>query len=213
MGSKKPTIRLRTRITLLVCMILLLVLVVTGFMVSWRTEQQTRETLAQKAAMLSKIVAESEVVVEGLKGRRPQAAIQAYAERMCERAQVDYVVVLNMNRIRLSHPNPSRIGAQFVGGDDADVYRGLSYTSVAKGTLGLSLRAFTPVLDPKDGRQVGAVAVGILVTDLDHTAVSVRKRIALGVLIGFAGGVLGAMYVAGRIKNQRGLGFEKLHRR
>jgi two-component system, CitB family, sensor histidine kinase MalK len=197
---KKPVIRLRTRITLLVCTVLLLVLVATGFMVSWRTEQQTREAVAEKAVMLSRVAAESEAVIEGLKGHRPPASIQAFAERLCERARVDYVVVLNMNRIRLSHPNPSQIGAQFVGGDDADVYRGLSYTSVAKGTLGLSMRAFTPVFDPKDGKQIGAVAVGILVTGLDRAVVSVRKRIALGVLIGFAGGVLGAMYVAGRTK-------------
>jgi CitB family two-component system sensor histidine kinase MalK len=44
------------------------------------------------------------------------------------------------------------------------------------------------------------VAVGILVTGLDHTVLSVRKRVGLGVLIGFAAGILGAMYVAGRIK-------------
>jgi two-component system, CitB family, sensor histidine kinase MalK len=200
MGWKRPIVRLRTRITLLVCLILLLVLVVTGFTVSWRTEQQTLNTMTEKTVMLSRIAAESEAVVGGLQGHRSQASIQAFAERLCERAQVDYVVVLNMNRIRLSHPNPSRIGAQFVGGDDADVYRGLSYTSMAKGTLGLSMRAFTPVFDPKDGHQIGAVAVGILVTGLDQTVVSVRKRIALGVLIGFAGGILGAMYVAGRIK-------------
>ena len=200
MGWKRPIIQLRTRITLLVCLILLLVLVVTGFTVSWRTEQQTRESMTEKVVMLSRIAAESEAVVEGLEGHRPQAAIQVFAERLCERTQVDYVVVLNMSRIRLSHPNPARIGAQFVGGDDADVYRGLSYTSMARGTLGLSMRAFTPVFDPKDGRQIGAVAVGILVTGLDQTVVSVRKRIALGVLIGFAGGIFGAMYVAGRIK-------------
>ena len=169
-------------------------------MVSWRTERQTREALIEKVEMLSKVASEAEVVVEGLQGKRHPGAVQAFADKLRERTQVDYVVVLDMNRIRLSHPIPSKIGAQFVGGDDADVYRGLSYTSVAKGTLGLSLRAFTPVLNPDDGRQIGAVAVGVLVTGLDHTVVSVRKRMALGVLIGFAGGILGAMFVASRIK-------------
>lgn len=200
MSWKRPTLQLRARITLLVGTILVLVLIVTGFMVSWRTEQQTRQALIEKVEMLSRVAAESEVVVEGLKGKRPSGAVQAFAERLRDRTKVDFVVVLDMNRIRLSHPTPSQIGAQFVGGDDADVYRGLSYTSVAKGTLGLSMRAFTPVLNPDNGRQIGAVAVGILVTGLDQTVVSVRKRVALGVLIGFLGGILGAVYVANRIK-------------
>jgi CitB family two-component system sensor histidine kinase MalK len=192
----KPMIRFRTRITLLVSTVLLLVLVVTGFMVDWRMEQQTRETIAEKAMLLSRVTAGSEAVIGGLEGHRPPEAIQAFAEELGRMAQVDYVVVMNMNRIRLSHPSKAQIGLPFVGGDDSDAFQGRSYTSVAKGTLGLSMRAFTPVFDPRSGRQIGAVAVGILLTGVDQTVVSVRKRILLGILIGFAGGVLGALYVA-----------------
>jgi CitB family two-component system sensor histidine kinase MalK len=197
---KKTDLRLRTRITLLVCTVLLLVLVVTGFTVSWPMEQRTRQTMAEKAALLSEVMAHSERVVGGLRGQRPAEAVQAYAEWLCRQAGVDYVVVMDMNRVRLSHPTPSQIGLTFVGGDDSAVFHGRSYTSVAKGTLGLSMRAFTPVFDPQDGRQIGAVAVGILLTGLDQTVERVRKRILLGVLAGFAGGVLGAVVIAGRTK-------------
>jgi len=192
--------RLRTRITLLVSTVLLLVLVVTGFMVTWKMDQRTREAGAEKAAMLSRVAAGAEAVIEGLQGRRPPEAIQDFAEGLCRAAQVDYVVVLDMKGIRRSHPQQSRIGLPFVGGDDADVFRGRSYTSVARGTLGLALRAFTPVLEPRTGTQIGAVAVGILLTGLDQTVESVRKRILLGVLIGFAAGMVGAVYIADRTK-------------
>jgi CitB family two-component system sensor histidine kinase MalK len=145
-------------------------------------------------------VAESDPVIKGLQGRRPAASVQAYAESLRTDTGVDYVTVMDMSEIRLSHPNPAQIGARFAGGDEAEVFRGHSYVSAAHGTLGLSLRAFTPVWDPEDGHQIGAVAVGILVTGLDRTVVSVQKRVGLGVLIGFGAGILGAMYVAGRIK-------------
>jgi CitB family two-component system sensor histidine kinase MalK len=195
-----PAFRLRTRITLLVSAVLLVVLGVTGAMVSWKMEQQTRATLADKAVLLSGMAARSEPVVEGLLGQAPPATIQSFAEWLRGRAQVNYVVVMDMKGVRLSHPQSFRIGQTFEGGDDRQVFQGRTYTSVAKGTLGVAMRAFTPVYNPGDGRQIGAVAVGILLSGVDQTLVSVRKRILLGVLIGFAAGVLGAIYVADRIK-------------
>ena len=198
MPRMRPLLSLRTRITLLVSLILGLALLVTGVMVDWRMARQTRDALGQKVVLLSRITAEAEVVRDGLNGSRPQSDVQDYAERIRTEAGVDYVVVIGMNGLRLSHPNPAQIGARFAGGDDAEVYQGKSYLSVATGTLGVSLRAFTPVW--KGDRQVGAVAVGILQSGVDRTVVSVRKRIALGGLIGFAAGILGAAYLGGRIK-------------
>jgi CitB family two-component system sensor histidine kinase MalK len=139
-------------------------------------------------------------VVEGLLGHSSPETLQAFAEWLRNRAQVNYVVVMDMNGIRHSHPHQFRIGQAFQGGDDQEVFHGRSYLSVAKGTLGVSMRAFTPVFNPRDGQQIGAVAVGILLAGVDQSVVSVRKRILLGVLIGFAGGVLGAIYVADRTK-------------
>ncbi|HJW44576.1 MAG TPA: hypothetical protein VJ463_08965, partial [Geothrix sp.] len=198
MSRLHPVLQLRTRITLLVSLILGLALLVTGVLVDWKMEQQAREALGDKVVLLSRIVAESEGVREGLAGRRPQAQVQELAERIRREAGVDYVVVMDMDGRRLSHPNPGQIGARFAGGDDANVYRGLSYLSVAEGTLGVSLRAFTPVRD--GDRQVGAVAVGLLLSGVDRAIVSVQKRILFGGLLGFAAGILGAMYLAGRIK-------------
>ncbi|BDU70552.1 two-component system sensor histidine kinase DcuS [Geothrix oryzae] len=198
MPRLRPILPLRARITLLVTLILGLALVVTAVMVDWRMARQTRETLGDKVILLSRITAEAEVVRDGLAGLRPPDEVQAYAERIRTEAGVDYVVVIDMTGLRLSHPNRALLGARFAGGDDAGVYQGRSYLSVAKGTLGISLRAFTPVW--KGDRQVGAVAVGILQSGVDRTVVSVRKRIVLGGIIGFAAGILGAMYLAGRIK-------------
>lgn len=198
MPRMRPLLRLRTRITLLVSLILGLALLVTGIMVDWRMARQTRDALGEKVVLLSRITAETEVVRDGLTGTRSQAAVQACAERIRAESGVDYVVVVDMNGLRLSHPNPAQIGARFAGGDDSEVYRGRSYLSVATGTLGVSLRAFTPVW--KEGRQVGAVAVGILQSGVDRTVVSVRNRIILGGVFGFAAGILGAAYLGGRIK-------------
>lgn len=190
---------LRLRITLLVGGVLALVLVVTGLMVGWRMERQAREASEEKVLLLARIVAASDPVREALAGRRAPAEVAAYAERIRAEAGVDYVVVMDRRGIRLSHPNPAQIGAHFAGGDEAEAFRGRSYLSTAEGTLGLSVRAFAPVREGT-GEPVGAVAVGILQKGLDRAVLSVRRRILLGVLIGFGVGIPAAWFVASRIK-------------
>ena len=198
MPRTRPLLQLRARITLLVSLILALALLVTGVLVDWKMEQQAREAMSEKVVLLSRIMAESEVVREGLTGRRSQGEVQALAEQVRLAAGTDYVVVMDMNGIRLSHPTQSQIGARFAGGDDVDVYRGRSYVSVATGTLGLSMRAFTPVW--QGNRQVGAVSVGLLKSGVDRAILGVQKRILFGGGFGLAAGILGALYLAGRIK-------------
>ena len=155
MVLEKTLLRLQTRITLLVCVIVLLALGVTGTTVALRVGAQVRESLAEKAIIVSRLVAESGPVVEALQSGQRLEEVRSLAESVRRAAAVDFVVVLDMNGKRLSHPNAAIIGNRFQGGDDAAVYRGAAYTSVAQGTLGESLRAFTPVRD-RSGRQVGA---------------------------------------------------------
>jgi len=196
----RPTaIPLRTQISLLVCGVVLVALAATGLAVTAQVEGRTREALVEKAAMAATLTAEARSVVEGLEGRAPAGDIQPYVARLVELTAVDYIVVLDMKGARLSHPNPGLLGARFVGGDDAPVYEGKAYTSLAKGTLGTAHRVFRPVRNAQ-GRQVGAVAAGVLVSGMGQTTRAVRRLILLGALLGFGIGAGGALLVAGRVK-------------
>ncbi|BDU76663.1 ATP-binding protein [Mesoterricola sediminis] len=195
-----PTsLRLRTRILLLAGATVLVALLVTGLLVSWRIEARTRETLAEKARMVALLAAGNRDVVEALAGRGDRAAVQAFADRTRQETGIDYLVVLDMNHTRVSHPNPARIGDRFQGGDEAGVYEGRTYASVAKGTLGPALRVFAPVRD-RDGRQVGAVAAGVLLRGVDTHLHGVRRLILAGLAAGFAAGAAGAYLLAGQVR-------------
>ena len=196
---KAPVLTLRTEIMVLVASTLFLALLVTGLLVSWRVEARTRAILAEKATTVSRLSAQDAEVVEALTGRRPLAAVQAFADRVRGLTGVDYIVVLDLAGTRLSHPNPGRIGERFQGGDEAAVFRGQTYASVAKGSLGPALRVFSPVRDGQ-GRQVGAVVVGVLLTGIDQHLLGVRRMVLLGLGFGFATGLLGALLVSRRIK-------------
>lgn len=196
---KKRPLRLGTIIILLVCLVLAISLAVTNWLVSQRVVRMTQDYFEGKAKDVSHFMSESIIVKDALSGRRLQTDVQQFAETIRRVSGVEFIVVVDMNGIRYTHPNPEMIGQRFVGGDDTPVYSGKEFSSVAEGTLGKSMRYFTPVFDA-DGRQIGAISVGILMNIIEENLTATRVMVLIGVLAGFTIGIPGAFLLAGRIK-------------
>ncbi|MGS0687713.1 sensor histidine kinase [Nakamurella sp. GG22] len=130
----------------------------------------------------------------------PTAALQRYAEDVRSSTGADFVVVMNPDGIRFTHPDPTQIGQEYRGSRDAAL-AGSTAVETYTGTLGPSVRAIAPVLGP-DGRVVGMVAVGVLV---DHVDEATNRRlwvlgfIAAGAL---AIGVIGSLLIASWVRKQ-----------
>jgi two-component system CitB family sensor kinase len=94
------------------------------------------------------------------------------------------------------------IGKKFVGGDEYRVeQKGETYISEATGTLGKSLRAFTPIYDVENKTEIGFVCAGTLVHSIErakHTAILYIILISFG---GLTVGIIGAFLLANSIKN------------
>jgi two-component system, CitB family, sensor histidine kinase MalK len=199
MKIKKLNLTLERTILLLVCVVVILSLLVTDILISQEVANTTEKNTENKAVTIARIVAHSPVVIEGLSGKRDEKEIQAYANEITHQTNVKFIVVLDMQGIRKSHPDIDLVGKPFVGGDEGPVLQGKEHISVAKGTLGLSLRAFTPVFT-SDGKQVGAVAVGILLDTVQETVAQSRSRTYLGISFGLFVGIIGAIFLAKKIK-------------
>lgn len=199
MPKTKRYLSLGVIITLLVCSVVALSLFVTDILISGKITDNAQKNLEEKTMDIARIVARSPVVIEGLSNQVSVDEIQTFTDEIRRITNVQYIVVFDMNKIRKSHPDPSKIGQPFVGGDEEAVLQGHEHISVAKGTLGLSLRSFTPVYQA-DGKQVGAVAVGILLTNVEQTLAQSRLIIYIGIGFGFLVGIGGALLLARQIK-------------
>ena len=117
------------------------------------------ESARQRALGVAETFAHSPDVLAALHARNPPAILQPMAESVRRATGVDFVVVMNRNGVRYSHPNPSLIGGHFLGNTEPAL-AGRPFTETFTGTLGPSVRAVVPV--PGEGRPVqGLVAVGI----------------------------------------------------
>lgn len=195
----KPAIGLQTKITVLVCGVVAMALLVTNMLISSHISASTEQVLDEKARNIAKIAAHSQIVIEAMSGQRNEREIQAFAEAIRNDSQVEFVVIMDMNSIRKSHPDTSRIGEKFIGGDEAAALIGQEYTSRGEGTLGPSLRAFAPIIG-RDGRQLGAVSVGILLNNVQQAVDQSRRFIYYAIIFGLLVGATGAVLLAHNIK-------------
>jgi two-component system CitB family sensor kinase len=116
------------------------------------------------------------------------------------KANVEYIVVMDMNGIRYSHPDKSKIGEKFIGGDEERVLKtGEQYISIASGSLGAAVRAFAPIYDDNN-KQIGAVAVGMLYNKFDNEVYTKMYKFIPIVLMGLVLGVSGAVALSYNIK-------------
>ncbi|PPA71035.1 DcuS/MalK family sensor histidine kinase [Jeotgalibacillus proteolyticus] len=197
---KKQRLTLRAIIILLIIAVVTVSLAATDMLISRTIAENTLKEQEQKGLTLARLVAQEEEVQEGL-AENNSSLVQPYAERVRETSELLFVVVMDMEGVRLSHPDPSLIGEKFQGDDEERALEGEEYSSRSQGSLSPSLRSFTPVYN-ESGEQIGAVAVGDsleaieqLITESHLIILSVS---GLGILIG----VIGAFLIAGYIRRQ-----------
>ncbi|WP_201745047.1 DcuS/MalK family sensor histidine kinase [Aidingimonas lacisalsi] len=197
--------RLRPRLNILISLLAALMVVLSLGVALWLFTVQLRETAEQDQATrvtdLARSLAERDSVRRALQANaaRSDSALQADVDGLRRALDVDFMVVMDKQGIRLTHPNPKRIGEPFVGGDESAALAGDHYASRSQGTLGTSIRGFAPVYDD-NGETIGAVAVGVTLDSLTSLIADNRQRVVLGVLALMALGIVAASLLASFIK-------------
>ncbi|MFF4352959.1 SpoIIE family protein phosphatase [Streptomyces sp. NPDC001530] len=170
---------------------------------------QVRHDSTQEARNRSLAVAETFANAPGtraaLSAPNPTAILQPRAEAARKASEVDFIVVLNTDAIRYTHPKPDRIGKKFVG-NTAPVLAGHTVVEEITGTIGPLVQATVPIKAP-DGKVVGMVSAGITTANVGGVA---DRQLPLllstaGVALALATG--GTALVSRRLLRQtRGLG-------
>ncbi|WP_251977122.1 ATP-binding protein [Salinicola avicenniae] len=136
----------------------------------------------------------------------PDSPLQARIETLRQRLGVDFITVADTERRRLTHPERDEIGRHFRGGDEGRALMGESYVSRSQGTLGVSIRGFSPVRNAQ-GEVIGLVATGVTLDRVGLLLAERRQTLLLGIVALMLVGALGAWCLARYIKRVL-LGFE-----
>ncbi|SHM09921.1 two-component system, CitB family, sensor histidine kinase DctS [Caldanaerovirga acetigignens] len=192
---------LQTKLMLLTFLIIIVCLTISTLFAVKIISVSIENQMANNVMNIARAVATDPVVISAFYLPHPEEVLQPYAERIRKNSNnIEYITIINMNRERYSHPNPNNIGKKFVGGDEERVLKGETYISKAVGTLGPSLRAFTPIMD--GNKQIGAVAVGILTRDINKVQKRIIRSIILVMIIAMTIGAIGSYFLSKNIKNE-----------
>ncbi|MFE2169442.1 SpoIIE family protein phosphatase [Streptomyces sp. NPDC059447] len=146
-----------------------------------------------------------------LNSRDPSAILQPLAEETRKAARVDFIVVMDTNGIRYSHPKPDRIGKRFVGTIEPSL-AGRVYTESVNGPLGKEIQAVVPVHGP-DGKVVGLVSAGMTVKNVTGVVDRQLPVILLAIAGGLALATAGTALISRRLRRQtHGLGTQEMTR-
>lgn len=193
---------IQTKITGLIFFIVGFSLLLAGIVIISNFIDSKEEDLKQRALLTARTVAEAPDISSQITGSpEDRSKINDRVEAMRVIHQADYIVVMDMNRIRLSHPIPDKIGQKSQGNDENPAFAELTYTTKAKGEAGTVIRGFVPIIN-KEYHQVGVVIVGYMLPAFFEIIWDVRMEIMLTGAISLLFGGWGAWLLASRIKKE-----------
>lgn len=163
--------------------------------------ESKKEELGQRSMITAQLVAQMKLVQDGVTERNAAEILQPIAERVRAVNRNDYIVILNMERIRLTHPINERLYTVFRGGDEGPAFSEHIYLSYAKSEQGNTVRAFVPVMN-ENREQVGVVVVGNILPNLATILKELGNAVWLMFLIPPIFGIWGAWLLASHIKKQ-----------
>ncbi|HAN87500.1 MAG TPA: hypothetical protein DCQ13_07625 [Firmicutes bacterium] len=184
----------------LFAVVVIVVAVATSGAVSIRTMRSELENRSAECAVsIARTFALTEPVRENLGKPGGASVIQPIAEAVSLASGAQFVVTIDMEGIRYSHPLPDRIGKHVAGGDEGRALAGEEYVSRACGTMGPSMRAFVPIYS-QSGKQVGAAVVGYLVDDMSREVGATLKKMYAALFVSLAAGLIGSSVLARNVK-------------
>ncbi len=127
---------------------------------------QVQEDMGQQAMVIGRIVAQTPAVQKAILSENPSEILQPLSEQWRISSEAAFVIVANMDQIRLSHPIPANVGTHLADLYREPVLRGEEYLYIAHGSLPSSIRANVPIYNPAGDKQIGFVSIGFYLTSV-----------------------------------------------
>lgn len=192
---------IRWKITILSYVVVIFSLLIGGIVIIANIQQKEEKELRIRSMNTARTVAELSDVKKSLQEKHGWFTLNPVVENIRVINETDYIVVMNMEHVRYSHPVKEMIGRPSKGADEEPAFAEHIYFSKAKGEIGTVIRAFMPVKD-QNLNQIGVVVVGNKVPNFWEIMLGLAEEISFIVILTLIFGLIGSLMLANHIKKQ-----------
>jgi two-component system CitB family sensor kinase len=198
--------QLSTRILASVVAIVVASTMVGFVLVTLSQRSELEHHYQQRALAVAQTFATTPSIREGLvrRTRADRRLIQSLAEQVRHETGATYIVVIDQDGLRYSHPDPALIGRRVT--EPVIALDGRDHIGVDHGNLGISANAKVPLRAP-DGSIIGEVSAGILERQVSDQLLHELPSLLLYFACALAIGVVASLTLARRLKRST-LGLE-----
>ncbi|MEU1626780.1 SpoIIE family protein phosphatase [Streptomyces sp. NPDC020096] len=183
--------------------LLLVVAAVTTLLLQSRSDRF--QAARDRSLAAAEAFAYSPGLADTLRGPNPSSVLQPRTEAARKQGAVDFIVVMNRDGIRYTHPKPEEIGKKFVGTIGPSL-AGRTTVETVHGPLGVEVQAVVPITGAH-GRVIGMVSAGMKASGVS-SAVDRQLPVVVGAgAVALALATAGTALVSRRLRRQtHGLG-------
>ncbi|HEY8282450.1 MAG TPA: sensor histidine kinase [Leifsonia sp.] len=182
--------------------VILIVTMAVGFVLFAQTARANLdEDFQARAASIAETFAGNPAIQECLANGGPGCAstVQNLASETAQRTGAAYVVVIDLNRVRHSHPDAALIGKKV--SEPIVVRDGKVHLGIDSGATGINANARAPLYGP-NGALAGEVSVGIRESSVSSELLSELPSYAVWLAVALAIGALASLALASRMKRR-----------
>lgn len=192
----------QNRLFLLLMLVICLQVVVMAGYVHHKVAEILDHEVGQRAVMQAQQLATRPTMIDAMEAQDYDEVRRYVSEIQQLYSDASFIVVGDENGIRVTHPDPEKIGYPMVGDDNkAALQDKKSYLSVSQGTLGFGMRGKAPIIG-KNGQVVGIVSVGYLLNSIASWRNLYLKPLLVMMGIVFLSVIVAAYYFSRHIKRQ-----------
>jgi two-component system, CitB family, sensor histidine kinase DctS len=192
---------IRTKIMILTFGIVFYAILIGGVVIIGKILDIQEEELGKRAMITSRTVAQLPEVKAHIQEKEGWETIEPVVEKIRVINEADYIVVMNMDGVRYSHPVKEMLGTESTGKDESAAFADHTFISKAKGEMGTAVRAFVPIKNEKL-EQIGVVAVGHVIPGFNEVFHDLKDEMTLILLLVLSFGIIGAWLLARHLKQQ-----------
>lgn len=192
------------KIVLLTFFIIAFSFLVAGILLLSNLAQKNEQTLGHRAMLIARTISDLPDIHKQLEHndiKLAQTNINQMVHEIKIINQAQYIVVMNMDRIKLSHPSPNQLGQKSLSTDLEAAFSENYYISKANGEQGKVVRAFVPILNDAK-QQIGVVVVGFTLPTFGGIIQENLNEIIFAILLSVLFSIWGAHTLGRHIKHQ-----------